>query len=287
MSSRASGGEGSWHRTRLGAALAGIMGVCGGLSGCDSSIRPGVQSVLEIAAPQFTPSEMAAMALDPYDANRRQAGTLGLANEPFANQPVYIRLFEDNAGDEDPLVRVAAIRGLSIHGRPEHVPILAKALSDANTQVRLEAARGLQRLHNPVAIDPLLVTIREPDPRRDTRPGVRTSEVDPQVRAEAAHALGQYTEPKVLQGLIAALDDADLSVNRSALQALRTLTGNDFGVDRGGWAAWAAATKNPFEARGVYMYPAFNRTRRIYEYVPFVPQPPNEVATTPSGLPRS
>jgi hypothetical protein len=128
--------------------------------------------------------------------------------------------------------------------------------------------------------------MREPDPRLGAR-GRATSESDPQVRAEAAHALGQYPEPRVLQALIAGLDDVDLSVNRSALQALRTLTGQDLGLDRPAWVAWQQSTKTPFAARGIYLYPVFNRTKRIYEYIPFIPPPPNELEGTPTGLPRS
>lgn len=325
--------------------VAGLIALlaCSLLGACENA-RPGTQSILELANPQLAPGELAAMALDPYDANRRYLGTIGLAAEPFAREPIYLRLFTDNAKDEDPLVRQAAMRGLSLHGRPEHVPILVDGLSDDHVEVRLEAARGLQRIHDASAVPALLSAMREPDVNRQraivraaartaapakaetkpvakadpkpekepedkptsaaadakpdakagTKPEARAatiSEEDPRVRAEAAHALGQYAEPRVLQALIAGLDDVDLSVNRSSQSALRTLTGQDFGLDRVEWLAWVraqdAAKTDPFRGRSAYLYPVFNREKRIYEYIPFVPPPPNEVPSTPAGMPRS
>lgn len=250
--------------------------------GCELNLRPGAQSLLEGFNTQASPGELAAMALDPYDPNRRYLGTLGLANEPFANQPVYIRLFLDNAKDQDPLVRSAAIRGLGTHGSAEHVPVIAAALADAVPTVRVEAARALQRVHNRDAVPALLVAMREPEAGRRL-----PSEPEAAVRAEAAHALGQYAEPRVLEALVAGLDDTDLSVNRSALASLRTLTGQDFGLDRTAWLGWIRQTQDPFRARSVYTYPVFNRRKRAYEFIPLVPPPPNEVVGTPAGLPRS
>jgi len=251
------------------------------LAGCELNVKPGAQSIFEAFQSEFTPVEMAAMATDRYDANNRYLGTLGLANQPFASEPVYIRLFEANAADTDPAVRIAAVRGLAMHGDPSHVPILVKALADKDSLVRLEAARALQRLHNDVAIDPLLLAMREPDTRNPSLP----AETEPEIRAQAAHALGQYAERKVLQGLIAGLDDSDLSVNRSSLASLRTLTGQDLGLDHGEWLDWLGKTSDPFAGRSVYYYPVFHRDKMLIEYLPFVPRPPNESPAPPAGLP--
>jgi hypothetical protein len=252
------------------------------LAACDTGLRPGSESLLDGISAQPPPSELAAMALDPYDANRRAVGTLGLANQSFAREPIYIKLFVDNSSDADPVVRASAIRGLAIHGSPDHVPILVKALKDSDTQVRLEAARGLQRLHSSVAVDALLTAMREPDSRE-----IAGGESEPVVRAEAAGALAQYREPRVLQSLNAGLDDNDLAVNRACLASLRTLTGQDFALDRQAWLSWVKSTNTPFIAGSPYLYPVFTRTRRFYEYFPFVLPPPNEVQSTPTGLPRS
>jgi hypothetical protein len=261
---------------------AAVILLAAALVGCDTQVRPGAESIFEAFGQQLTPGELAAMAINPYDANDRARGTMGLATAPFASEAVYIRLFEDNIRDSEPAVRVAAVRGIANHGEPRHIPLLLAALTDGNPSVRLEAARGLQRLHDPQAIPALIITTREPDPRDPNTP----AETDPEVRAEAADALGQYANVDVLNALIAALDDADLAVNRRALKSLRTLTGQDYGIDRGAWAGWLARADAPFAGRQLYTYPVYSRRLRMYEYIPFVPKPYNETPAPPAGIPR-
>ncbi len=263
----------------LAACLLAAIGGCG----VDRERGRGAKGLLDLVRTTGpTPSELAAMAMDPYDPNARYVGTFGLASAFFASEPAYIALFEDNADDEDPSVRAAAIRGLANHGEPRHVPILINGLSDPDKVVRVESARGLQRLHNPIAVDPLLAAIREPGA---VRAGV--SEAEPEVRVEAAAALGQYAQGKVIDGLIAALLDESLAVNKSALTSLRTLTGNDFGLDHASWVEWRNSSRELFAARSLYLYPAFQRDKAWFEYLPFVSPPPNEVAGPPAGLPRT
>jgi HEAT repeat protein len=242
------------------------------LAGCqDMELRPGARSLTEALKPT-TPLEAAQMALDPFDADRRYRGTLLLARARFANEPVYLELFEDHAADPDPAVRAAALGALSANAPPDKAGVLIKALDDEDPQVRREAALGLQRLHHRDAVGPLIQ-------RLDAE-----HEPDAQVRAEAAQTLGQFAEPRVLQALIAALDDPQLAVDRNAAQSLRTLTGQDFGMSRAAWARWAEDAGRPFAAQAVYMYPGYERSRRWFEYVPFVPRPVTEVPGVPRGL---
>lgn len=253
------------------------------LGACENGLRPGATSVFELlSGSRFTPVELSVMATDKYDANSRYVGTLGLAQANFAGEPVYVRLFEENLKDTDPMVRGAAIRGLANHGEPRHAETIAESLTDASVEVRIEAARGLQRLHNENVIDALIPAVREANPRD---PSAR-SEAEPRVRAEAATALGQYAQNKVLRALFAALDDSDLAVNRNALASLRTLTGQDFGMDHAAWIDWEDKTEAHFAGRQLYTYPAYSRKTRLYEYIPFVPNPPNEASAAPVGLPR-
>ncbi len=267
------------------------------LAGCADDLQRarGAESVLDVVRANSAgppPAELAVMAIDPYDANRRYVGTIGLAGAFFANEAPYIALFEDNARDQDAAVRAAAIRGLSNHGEGRHAMILVAALRDPDKQVRLEAARGLQRLHDPGAIDGLLAAIREPvgaSPRRGEQSEV-WEEIEPDVRAEAAAALGQYAHPRVVEGLIAATRDESLAVNRAAVASLRILTGQDLGLDHEAWVAWrdsAGTSDAMFRARTLYLYPAFRRSKRWWEYLPLIPPPPNEVPATPAGLPRN
>jgi hypothetical protein len=257
------------------------------LAGCNANLKPGAESIFEAVQVGPTPGELAAMAVDPYDANNRCVGTLGLAGESWASAPVYIKLFEDNLRDPDPSVRAAAARGLGDHGEPQHAPELAAALGDRDVIVRLEAARALQRIHNPAAIDALIDASRDPDtvgPRA-------ASEREAAVRTEAAIALAQYAAPRVLQALMTGLDDSELSVNQACRDSLRTLTGQDFGFDRTAWVDWYERTEQAggdlFAGRGEYRYPAFHRPTRWYEYLPLVPPPPNEASAPPAGMPRS
>jgi hypothetical protein len=259
--------------------LSALVGLAG--FGCDSpeSMR-GATSLLQLAQPE-SPIAAAKMAIDPWDADARAKGTMLLANGYFGGEPPYRALYLDRTGDTDPNVRAAALRGLALHGQPEDAPVIVDLLADENDRVRLEAARALQRVHNPEAIDSLLLSTRLPTPGSPER----TGEPEPIVRAEAAHALGQYAEPRVVVPLISALDDRFLAVNEAARASLRTLTGQDFGLDRKAWFAWYDQTETPFAGRTAYVYPAFDRDKFFWEYIPFVPGPPNETASTPAGFP--
>lgn len=254
------------------------------LTGCDtmdsafSGIRPGSEGILQDLFSQPSPIDAANMAVDEYDADNRYRGTNLLANAPFAGEPVYIDLFIANAQDTDAAVRSAAVRGLANHGSPAHVPLLAERLRDTDPLVRLEAARALQRIHNPVAVETLLTAIKEGDLDRGAEPNA-------QVRAEAADALGQYAENRVVRALIAALADSNFLVTYRARQSLRTLTGQDYAFDRRAWMAWEANTQDTFAARAVYRFPGYQRDRKIVEYLPFVPPPPSQAGSVPIGMP--
>ncbi len=262
-------------------ASAGLGSACL-LSGCESfADNRGADSILELGAPA-SPEEAARMAINQFNADERARGTLLLANSFFGGESIYLELYEDNIDDWDAGVRAAAVRALGIHGLPEHGPLIVERLDDEDERVRLEAARTLQRIHTEDAVQPLLDRIAEPViGMDDDLPG----ESDPQVRAEAAHALGQYAQPQVIEGLIRALDDRQLAVNIAARQSLRTLTGQDFGEDSAAWLDWYASTEEPFRGRTAYVYPVFERGRRLVEYLPLTPPPPNEAASTPVGMP--
>ncbi|MBX3378532.1 MAG: HEAT repeat domain-containing protein [Phycisphaeraceae bacterium] len=252
------------------------------LAGCDvfDDARPGATSIFDVFA-QPTPSEAVQLAIDPYNADNRYRGTMLLSNAYFAGNPVYLQLFEDRAQDSDATVRIAGTRALANHGSSANVPILVKNLKDKDALVRLEAARGLQRLHNPVAIEPLMDASRDPDLVR----GNEGSEEQTNVRTAAATALGQYPNSDVVQHLITIMSDSQLSVNEAALSSLSTMTGQNFGFNRREWLDWYDNTTTPFVAGTPFIYPVFNRPKKFIEYLPFVSPPPNEIAATPAGMP--
>lgn len=259
--------------TTLKATVA-LFSFCGLLTGCGTfdGVPRGTTSLLEAFMPQTTPAEAAEMAVDPYSPERRYKGTTLLANAPFGGQPVYIELYLDAVEDDDPGVRAAGVRALGRHGEPEHLPDILALLEDEDRYVRFEAARALQRVHSPGVVPVLLTTIQEEE------------EPNADVRVAAAEALGQYPEARVIDGLIGALADRRLAVNHAVRRSLITLTGQDFGVDRAAWVGWVETTEDIFAGQQPYEYPGFQRARKPYEYLPFVPAPPSETASTPVGL---
>jgi len=251
-----------------------MLGACGITSEQRKEMAQS-ESVLAPLLRRMDPREAAQWAADPYDADKRGRGTTMLANAPFGGADAYLEMYRKYVTDESPGVRAAAARGLGMHGSPSDVPLVTPLLKDSERLVRLDAVKALQRLHNEAAVVPLIDAV---DPKK---------EVEVDVRAGAASALGQYADPKVLDALIAALAEDNLLVTRSAQESLRTLTGNDeLGDDRKGWVRWMAATRTPFAGRRAYFYPVFSRDRVWMDWVPIVGGPvPNETSAQPAGMP--
>lgn len=255
----------------LAGLASAVVGLCAGCNTFEGVPR-GTQSLMRAFVPQTSPTEAAEMAVNPYSPEQRSRGTTLLSTADFGGEPVYVGLYLDAASDPDPGVRAAGVRALGRHGDPAHAAVIVERLTDDDRMVRIEAARALQRIHNPVVVPELLGAVQE------------SREADPDVRVAAAEALGQYAEARVLQGLISALADPRLSVNHAVRGSLVTLTGQDFALDRRAWLNWYDSTEDLFAGRQPYVYPAFHRDKRPIEYLPFVPPPPNETASTPVGL---
>lgn len=249
------------------------------LGGClDDATRKQMSDANSILAPVFkqtpTPKEAAAWASDPYDADKRARGTMLLANAPFGGADAYLDMYRQHLKDSSASVQAAAARALGMHGTPEDVPRLAPLMSSRESMVRLEATRSMQRLYNPAAVTPLVVRLSD------------DKEPEAEIRAEAASALGQYAEPKVLQALIAALADPSLLVDMNAHESLRTLTGkDDLPSERAAWMQWSNGNKQTFAGQRPYVYPVFWREKHWVDYLPFMPAIPNEIAASPVGFP--
>lgn len=261
--------------SRLAALACGVIASLHG-AGCGAKLAGGnfeSDSILSVFGPP-TPAEAARLAADPYDPDKRQHGLRLLGAAPWGGEDVYLRFYEQALNDEDQAVRAAAASAIGRHGSPEDVELLIPHLTDESPIVRRQVAQSLQRLHNPIAIRPLILAA-----------DVRT-ESDSETRAAASHALGQYADPLVVQALITSLRDSRLLVNQAALDSLIILTGQDFGYDIGGWLQWSSRASDLFAGRGSYVYPVYQRDYRFVEF--FIPwmQPPNETAATPAGLTR-
>lgn len=218
-----------------------------------------------------SPSKAARWMFDPNPDKRRRGTTL-IAGSPYGGAEAYVRAYADmTQNDSDPLVRATAIRALARHGSPEHAIVIAEQLTHASPQVRWEAAKGLQRLHNPAIIDVMIKVLQNEDEDAD-------------VRMAIADALGQYHEDRVFQALLVALDHSELAVNTHALNSLRTLTGEDFGMNRGAWFRWREAVDQPFARGGTYTYDTYQRDPTLVEYIAFWTQPQWESPAPPAGL---
>jgi hypothetical protein len=255
------------------AVLALTLPLAGCLSNDDRAKMAESESILGPIFKQQTPAEAAAWAADPYDADKRARGMNALAGAPWGGADAYVALYRERLKDDNAPVRAVAARAIGLHGGPEDVPKLVPLTKADEVIVRLEATRSLQRLHNPAAVPALIERLNI------------AKEPEPEIRAEAASALGQYADNAVLQSLIAALADPSLVVNTGALESLRTLTGNDaLGIDRKAWTRWAKETERPFAGQRAYVYPVFWREKRWLDYVPFMPPVPNETAGQPAGF---
>lgn len=241
--------------------------------GCDS-LGEGISNIASSLTP-LTPSQAAEYALDQNDADKRREGVTLLVNADFGGEPAYVDMYREYVRfDPDPLVRVAAIAGLARYGEPADAIYIAPHLADKDMQVRWEAAKGLQRLHNDEVVSDLVAV-------------VANEEEDGDVRSAAAIALGQYPQDTVFQVLVAALGARELSVNMAAQHSLNILTGQDFGLDARNWLTWynqAVRTDTAFAHGLEYFYPTYSRDLSWLEELAFWNKPTFEPPGQPAGL---
>jgi len=204
-----------------------------------------------------TPREAVEMMIDPHDPDRRRRGTVLISNSPFGGVDEYLSMYRDKIRHErNPLALAAAIAALGRHGQTDDAILIAVLLEHENVQVRWEAAKSLQRIHNPIAVPPLLRTLAKDDEHSDAR-------------VAAAIALGQYPEDRVFQGLISALDIRELAINLAADQSLNTLTNQSFGLIVSDWYKWYGSADDPFADRKEYLYPTYQRDETWIERLTF------------------
>ena len=245
--------------------LAASLLVCG----CDT-ISSDFQELVDQLTPP-SPAKAGELATDFADPENQQRGITLLGTATWGGGEEYLRLYRSCIeGPFDPLVKAAAIRALAYHGDPADAALIGGALTDEITYVRLEAAKGLQRLHDPVVSEVIWQRL--------------VVEPESSVRIELAIALGQYPRDAVFQALVLALEAQELGVNLAAADSLRTLTGQDHGINSRSWLAWYDSSKKPFAKEEVYLYPVYTRPlgwlERINVFNPIVWEKPS----LPRGL---
>jgi len=240
--------------------------------GCET-IRQDVSMLTNALTPP-SPTEAATMMLDPYNPDHRREGTVLIANSYFGGEPQYVRFYVQSVEQEDdPTVLAVAISALARHGTEEHASLIARHLTHPNRQVRWEAAKGLQRLHDPQVVPGLLNVLRD-------------QEEDPQVRVAAARALGQYPQDRVFQALVAALESRHLAVNLTAEQSLETLTGQSLGLDSREWSRWyrGQSPGERFASQQDFYFPTYSRGLTLFERMMFWQSKTFEQPGIPVGL---
>ena len=168
-------------------------------------------------------------------------------------------------------MRAAALQALGRHGDAADAPLVAKSLTSPFRQVRLAASKALQRLHDPAVADTLW-------------PRLVDRAEDSDVRTEIAIALGQYQTPAVFQALVSALSQRELAVNVASLDSLRTLTGQNLGLEEDDWLRYYASTTAPFASGRTYLYPTFVRQLDVWDRLIFWMPTVFETPNTPVGM---
>lgn len=105
-------------------------------------------------------------------------------------------------------------------------PSLIQALHDEDEQVRTFAARSLNYIGDPQAVEPLIHALRDEDMG---------------VRADAASALGKLKDKRAIVPLLEMLKEKKRNY-QCAAEALREITGQSFGDDLRKWQAFFEET---------------------------------------------
>jgi hypothetical protein len=145
---------------------------------------------------KFTPEEVAKLQeqLNSDNPGTRQAAARDLSGSRLAMPtPELLARMVSLASDQDDALRHAALTFLANHGAKEHVPLLIKGLNDPDSGTRATIAKGLGRIKDPHAVEPLvnLLATGQSD-QAYYRPSRESAAADALVR------IGPAAEPAVL-----------------------------------------------------------------------------------------
>ncbi len=141
---------------------------------------------------------------------------------------------------DDPEVRTKTLEILQAEERRDAMPLIESSLMDPDSRVRAAATRALAALTQKDLRQQMLERLGDPDvrirsaavtylaSRSDSEVRLRAdscfaellADGDPEVRLEAARALGEIADPQYQAGLVRLLYDADPRVARAAVEAV-------------------------------------------------------------------
>ena len=139
--------------------------------------------------------------------------------------------------DEDPRIRQTAAEILGRLKDPRAIGPLILALVDEASEVREAASEALknflfwEKSDAANRVVPELIVVLQ-DQRKD-----------PEVRKNAAEALGKIKDPRAVEPLIATLKDKDSEVRWHAAEALEKITKEHFGREVAKWEEWLKKQK--------------------------------------------
>lgn len=235
---------------------------------------------MKLKQPHEVAREMINPTTDP-DVRRQAVEVVSAAK--WGGAEPYLHAYRLLVTHPDKSIRAASLRALGRHGEPQDAEEIANYLDENEyvTFVRWEAAKALQKIHNPKVAKALIASA--------------TNDSDPDVRMGTTKALGQYPDSAVFQALVGLVNDPDFGVAYTASRSLSTLTGQDLGLAPAKWLKWGDEHANDlFADQQQYTWQPYDRPLNLLDkaqfwktHEPANPRPPTGLADTgtPSEAP--
>jgi HEAT repeat protein len=152
-----------------------------------------------------------------------------LSDDPAQAESVVGELAQRIATETDATVRVEIIKALGDSRSPAAVAVLRAGVGyprpDPDWEVRETICQTWGRIGGDEA-RAVLASVLANDPNDD-------------VRVAAVQALGAFKDAGNVQALAAALEDSNIAVQHEAMQAMKSVSGEDFGNDAKAWRDYA------------------------------------------------
>lgn len=157
------------------------------------------------------------------DPDLRRGSILELADRKAGRTDTALALFaEVLKTDTSPFVRSAAVTAVGLGENVAFIDAAIDALEDPSPIVRWDAARALETLVAPQALDPLLRHALDDDSQ--------------DVRLACICAMRNHREPATIRVLTTLLDDPELSIRHEAHRSLVDIFGVDCGESSRDWS---------------------------------------------------